>query len=459
MLNRALIFSIVAILFLLVLQGAWLARLIDNEMVNFREEIDIVLNESIKRELNSRLQNLNRGKGFNVVVSNQLSENSATKNRNVMEVDIKSDKKSFTDLSLDQIMQELYKKDNPLNLDSLTIFFSDLLTERGKSSAFTLEFHNENEVQKTKSEEENKGFIFLIPSFDITIPLTVSKDLLIKGTIHYPTSIFKGDLLIILMLSLILTLFILFSIITQTKMLFKQVSLAKVKENITHFLTHELRSPLQSSITNLEVGEISEGANSKYFLGKAKEQLNLLNSLIENILDINKFEKKQSPLTKALFNINEAIEPHIARHNVNTQKSVTIGSNVPQGAENFFGDRLHITNAIGNLVDNAVKYSNDPVVINVSISTSGKNYVITVQDNGIGIPKDEQSKVFEKFYRVGKREHAQKGKGFGLGLTYVMWVVKAHKGTIRLESEVGTGSKFSLVLKNEEYGTEDIIGR
>ncbi|HBG23946.1 MAG: hypothetical protein A2X17_07985 [Bacteroidetes bacterium GWF2_41_61] len=245
----------------------------------------------------------------------------------------------------------------------------------------------------------------------------------------------------------------------QTRMLYKQVSLAKVKENITHFLTHELRSPLQSSITNLEVGEMSEGANSKYFLGKAKEQLVFLNGLIENILDINKFEKRQAPLNKALFNINEAIEPHIVRHSVDSKKSVHISAITQPGQEMLWGDKLHITNAIGNLIDNAIKYSDDPVVIKVTTQTKGSYFRIIVEDNGIGIPKDEQSKVFEKFYRVSKREHSQKGKGFGLGLTYVMWVVKAHKGKIELESEVGVGSKFILSLKNDDNGKEDTAGR
>jgi signal transduction histidine kinase len=241
----------------------------------------------------------------------------------------------------------------------------------------------------------------------------------------------------------------------QTRMLYKQVSLAKLKENITHFLTHELRSPLQSSITNLEVGQMADSKTAPYFLEKTKEQLYFLNGLIENILDINKFEKRQSSLKKELFDINAAIEPHIARHNVDAKKTVTISTDITPGSEMFYGDKLHISNAIGNLIDNAIKYSNDPVNIIVSAKEDKRFYNISVEDNGIGIPKDEQSKVFEKFYRVNKREHSQKGKGFGLGLTYVMWVVKAHKGKISLTSEVGTGSKFTLSLIKNEHGKEN----
>lgn len=459
MLNRALTFSIIAILFLLALQGVWLYRIIESEKTEFRKNTDLLLNESINKELDSRLFSMNKGKGFNVVISNSLSEKSNKSERRIVDVDIKKDKKSFTKVTLEEALQEAYKKDLPLKLDTLATYFTKSLKSADKTTAFILKFTSPDTVKIFESTIKRGGIALFSPSFETTIPLTVSKDLLITATIYYPTSVFKGDLLTILVLSLIVTIFILFSIIMQTRMLYKQVSLAKVKENITHFLTHELRSPLQSSITNLEVGEMSEGANSKYFLGKAKEQLNFLNGLIENILDINKFEKRQAPLNKALFNINEAIEPHIVRHSVDSKKTVHLSAKIEPGQEMLFGDKLHITNAIGNLIDNAIKYSNDPVVITVTTQAKGSYFRIIVEDNGIGIPKEEQSKVFEKFYRVSKREHSQKGKGFGLGLTYVMWVVKAHKGKIELESEVGVGSKFILSLKNDENGTEDTAGR
>lgn len=82
-----------------------------------------------------------------------------------------------------------------------------------------------------------------------------------------------------------------------------------------------------------------------------------------------------------------------------------------------------------------------------------------MQDNGIGIPKEEQGKVFEKFYRVRRKEHSQKGKGFGLGLNYVMWVVRSHRGKIELESEPGRGSCFTLFINNREHGKENSAGR
>jgi signal transduction histidine kinase len=448
MLNRALTFSIIAILFLLALQGVWLFRLIENEKNRIKNQTEYILKDAINKELESRLTSIREGKqnkNFRLVISDNYTKRGNSPENSPQVVDVADTTQSITRVTLEEALQEIYKKDNPLKLDTLVSFFSKSLSEAEILTGFNLAYSTPN-------------ILFFNPYFTLESPLTVSKDLMVTAEIFYPRSVFKGDLLTILILSLIVTLFIFFSIVMQTRMLYKQVSLAKVKENITHFLTHELRSPLQSSITNLEVGEMAEGDNSKYFLGKAKEQLYFLNGLIENILDINKFEKRQAPLNKAMFDINEAIEPHIVRHSVDAKKSVTITASVEPETQMVYGDKMHITNAIGNLIDNAIKYSDDPVVINVNTKTGDKFYQISVEDNGIGIPKEEQSKVFEKFYRVSKREHSQKGKGFGLGLTYVMWVVKAHKGKIELESEVGKGSKFTLSLKLEENGTENSTG-
>jgi len=454
MLNRALSISIIAILFLLSLQAAWLVRIIENEKTKFKNEVELILKDATNKELNSRLKSLSQN-NFRVVLSNNFSPDIVSSNTKVEKINVSKVTQTFTKVTVEEALQEAYKNDFPLNLDTLSAIFSRALDKEQKSTNYKLAYISSDATKIIESKNTNTTIFFLNSSFETIIPLTVSKDLLINATIFYPRSVFKGDLLSILILSLVLTIFILVSIIMQTRMLYKQVSLAKLKENITHFLTHELRSPLQSSITNLEVGQMADSKTAPYFLEKTKEQLYFLNGLIENILDINKFEKRQSSLNKELFDINVAIEPHIARHNIDAKKTVTISTDITPGSEMFYGDKLHISNAIGNLIDNAIKYSNDPVNIIVSAKEDKRFYNISVEDNGIGIPKDEQSKVFEKFYRVNKREHSQKGKGFGLGLTYVMWVVKAHKGKISLTSEVGTGSKFTLSLIINEHGKEN----
>ncbi|HBZ35505.1 MAG TPA: hypothetical protein DEO33_03670 [Rikenellaceae bacterium] len=455
MLNRALTISIIAIFLLLAIQGIWLYRLIDSEKIKYRAQTEEILKDAIDKELNSRLIKLSSIDNFSVTISNKMPSDIRIDSGIVKNINLQDDK-NFTKVSIEEALQDAYKNILPLNIDTLSSFFSKKLIEEGKITNYILTYSDPQKSYKTEYTKQNKSFFLFSSNFNLTVPLNTAKDMIIKAHITYPPTVFKGDLLIMLLASVALTIFIMISIVLQTRMLYKQVTLAKVKENITHFLTHELRSPLQSSITNIEVAEMADSKSAPYFLGKSKEQLYFLNSLIENILEINKFEKKQTPLDKKVFNIREAINPHIARHNVNPKKDIKIITNIPEGSEEVYGDMLHISNAIGNLIDNAIKYSNDSVIINISTYKEGKYFSISIEDNGIGIPKEEQSKVFEKFYRGTKKEHAQKGKGFGLGLNYVMWVVKAHKGKVTLVSEVGKGSTFTLSIKSD-HGKENTI--
>jgi len=456
MLNRALTISIIAIFLLLIIQGIWLYRLVDGEKIKYRTQTEGILKDAINKELNSRLVNISNKNKFEVTISNNAPADIPQKGENFKNIDIKQDNR-FTKISIEEALQDAYKNILPLNLDTLVTYFARQLDENGHLTNFTIVY---SDSRSTREKEFNsfKNKYLIKSSFDVFLPISMSKELAINAHITYPPTVFKGDLLIMLLASVALTIFIMISIVLQTRMLYKQVTLAKVKENITHFLTHELRSPLQSSITNIEVAEMADSKSAPYFLGKSKEQLYFLNGLIENILEINKFEKKQTPLDKRVFNIREAIDPHIARHNVDPKKNIKITTNIPEGSEEVYGDMLHISNAIGNLIDNAIKYSNDSVIINISTYKEGKYFYISIEDNGIGIPKEEQSKVFEKFYRGTKKEHAQKGKGFGLGLNYVMWVVKAHKGKVTLVSEVGKGSTFTLSIKSD-HGKENTISR
>ncbi|MCK9304457.1 MAG: HAMP domain-containing histidine kinase [Bacteroidales bacterium] len=458
MLSRSLSLSIIAILFLLVLQGVWLFRIIDNEMNNFRSGTEKILYEAINSELYSRVVILEEKDNFRVTFSNNTLVDPEKKSEPSQSIDFKSDE-TLTGISMEDILQEAYKNSFPLNLDTLTAHFSHLMDKAGKASSFKLNYTSSDTSYNRYFDLGRKGrFPLISSSFLISKPLSLSKDLQVDAEIFYPRSVYKGDLLTILSISLALTIFILMSIIMQARMLMKQLSIARFKENITHFLTHELRSPLQSSITNLEVGEMADKQSSSYFLGKAKEQLYFLNGLIEKILDINKFEKKSNPLNKSAFGLYEAIEPHIARHNLSTIKKISISFSEQKQGLTVFGDKLHISNSIGNLIDNAVKYSGDPAEIEIECGVRDKYYYVSVKDNGLGIPREEQGKIFEKFYRVNRKEHSQKGKGFGLGLNYVMWVVKSHKGKIELESEPGKGSCFTLLFNNRDHGKENSSG-
>ena len=116
----------------------------------------------------------------------------------------------------------------------------------------------------------------------------------------------------------------------------------------------------------------------------------------------------------------------------------------------IMADEVHFTNVISNLIDNAIKYSKDNLLINISTYTNDKSFCIKVNDNGIGMSKETVKKIFEKFYRA-HTGNIHNVKGFGLGMSYVKTIVDSHKGKISVESVYGEGSTFIIEMPKEAF--------
>ena len=214
---------------------------------------------------------------------------------------------------------------------------------------------------------------------------------------------------------------------------------------MTH-LEHELKKPLATMIS--VVNGILEGKDSvlcprdttKLTMVKARLMKmaditdTMLTSLKTSVLMINrevidlKFEME---MTTEMFSL---IRPY-----------ARVGYRIAEGLEYPCLDKIYFNYVVVNLVDNAIKYGGTHPVVKVDFYTIGDNYVLTVEDNGIGIAPKDQKQIFKQFYRV-KNQQVTKTTGFGLGLTFVHKVVCAYGGSIRLESELGIGSKFTITI-------------
>ncbi|MDR0370712.1 MAG: HAMP domain-containing histidine kinase [Prevotellaceae bacterium] len=256
----------------------------------------------------------------------------------------------------------------------------------------------------------------------------------------------------VVLLVLVLAIFVVAIII-----IFRQKRLDNMKNDFVNNMTHEFKTPISTislasqMLQDPGVGKTSE--TLKHISNVIKDETKRLSFQVEKVLQMAILEKEKTILEFNEIRINHLIEDVIS--NFSIKVNAKGGKIIPKlNAENdlVYVDEIHFTNVIFNLMDNALKYSDRPLLLNIETRNEKQKLLIGIEDNGIGISKEDLKKIFEKFYRVSTG-NLHNVKGFGLGLSYVKRMVDAHKGTIKVESELNIGTKFTIsipTLKNDE---------
>ena len=215
-------------------------------------------------------------------------------------------------------------------------------------------------------------------------------------------------------------------------------------------MTHEFKTPIATislatdSIRDTRVSQNRE--KLEYFLNIIRDENKRMNVQVENVLQMAQIEKGELKVRKETVNMHELIEKAVGLILLQVaSKEGQILSRLEATRPLVTGDPMHLSNVIFNLLDNANKYS--PLKPQITIRTADREnqMVLTVQDNGMGMTKETQKKIFEKFYRV-PTGNIHDIKGFGLGLSYVKAIVEQHGGVITVVSEPGHGSTFEIIL-------------
>lgn len=250
--------------------------------------------------------------------------------------------------------------------------------------------------------------------------------------------------------SLLLALIILFSFAITVFIMFRQKRLSEIRSDFISNMTHELKTPISTiSLASQMLGDKSipvEVKNTGQISKIITEECRRLGSLVEKVLQTSVFDKGKLKLNFDMENMHEIITGVVDNFSLQI-KSRNGRLSVGLNAENFMvkADHVHITNVMSNLLDNAIKYCDKNPDIGIYTQNKLKYVVITVKDNGIGISRNDQKKIFEKFYRV-PTGNIHTVKGFGLGLSYVKMVVEEHNGFVEVESELHQGSAFKIYL-------------
>ncbi|PLX11526.1 MAG: hypothetical protein C0597_14915, partial [Marinilabiliales bacterium] len=389
------------------------------------DEIDsneiVILNNDSNIEVVSTLISKNNSKNVDLL----LIQDSITQSDNNKFYYKTSDnyKKLFNKMVIEYETRETPINER-LNLSELTNLIHKEVIDQGLDSEYEFAIIDDAlDSIKIKSE----GFYndFALQSFKANL---FPNDIIDKSTYLYlylpgKNSIIYKSISLMLIGSIVFTLVIILIFFISIKIAFKQKKLSEIKSDFINNMTHEFKTPIATislaadSIMNPKI--ISDEHKVGDYLKIIKEENRRMNNQVESVLQISLLEKEKFKVTLFEFDLHELIRKAV--QNIELKLKEKNGElKVSLGAENSFAlvDEMHFLNIIHNLLDNAIKYSSEKIVISLKTHTQNGKVHIIVKDHGIGIKKEEIVRIFDKFYRV-PTGNIHNIKGFGLGLSYV----------------------------------------
>ncbi|MGZ3844502.1 MAG: sensor histidine kinase [Flavisolibacter sp.] len=337
----------------------------------------------------------------------------------------------------DRMLQFLF------DLDSL----QDSIKVRELDSAYLKHLDEQNlEIPFSISRvptRETKEPVFNEVTLGFRNPITYRLD------IHEKSSFVLKRIAIPILFSIFLVAFTALSFSLLYRNLLRQNKLSEIKNEFISNITHELKTPIATVSVAIEALR-SFNANldperTKEYLDISANELQRLSLLVDKVLKLSMFEKREIDLQYELLDMKSLVDEVAASLRLQFEKHHAQVNITSSGDTSLEADRLHLVSVIFNLLDNALKYSAEDPQINVHIIGEEKKVNLVIEDSGIGIPEEYRGRIFEKFFRV-PTGNLHNAKGYGLGLSYVAHVINRHNGTINVESIPGDGSKFIISL-------------
>ena len=250
--------------------------------------------------------------------------------------------------------------------------------------------------------------------------------------------------------SALFTIIIIAAFYITVRTMLNQKKMSEIKSDFINNMTHEFKTPLATISLAVDALKNEKVMNDKtkwqYFNNIIKDENKRMNKHVETILQAALMEKQEFRLNLLPLHIHEVLPRIVDNFQLQlNEKNGTVEFLLNATNDVIHVDEVHFTNILSNLIDNAIKYSKENLVIKLTTHRTPKYFIIQIHDNGIGMSKETVKRVFEKFYRA-HTGNLHNVKGFGLGMSYVKSVIDAHKGRIRVESTLGKGSTFTIEI-------------
>jgi two-component system, OmpR family, phosphate regulon sensor histidine kinase PhoR len=366
-------------------------------------------------------------------------------------------KKEGKDKILEKASFDMYLKDiaenypiqKRISKEKLNQMLTNKLKEYGVDTPFEFALYSNGISTKVRSEnfENNKFSTYNVPIFKDVNGLSKYQLMI---TFPEKNKFLISKLLSITILSFLFTIIIVFAYWSTWNQMNKQKQISEIKTDFINNMTHEFKTPIATinlaldAIKNPKV--IDDKEKVQRYMQMIREENKRMHAQVENVLQISKLEKRELEIEKEPIEIETIIDDAIEHISLILEnKEGKISTNLQAHDSTVMINEVHFTNVLVNILENAVKYAIEKPIILVSTENIKNFLIIKVKDNGPGMSKVIQKRIFEKFYR----EHTgdiHNVKGHGLGLAYVKRIVEEHNGFVSVESEKGKGSTFIIKL-------------
>jgi two-component system phosphate regulon sensor histidine kinase PhoR len=342
------------------------------------------------------------------------------------------------------------KYHSEISLDTVAMYVDSLLSVVGINRDVTVQLlAPPDEVVRQNNDRRSSWSL-------MTKPVSIRRDgsRAIRLALNNPYPELARRLSPLFLISAIILGFFAIIIIQLLRFITEQEQMAELRNDFSYAMVHDMKSPLSSIIMGahfLHSGKVDDKPQikEKYYSIIEDEAEHLL-ALVNKLLTISKLENRKLILNKHETDLQPIIDDLVEKAKAKATKPIEVTSRLE--VTTVMADEQYLTEAIANLIDNAVKYSKDEIKIEIKTWDTDKNVLLKVRDNGIGISKEEQQVIFDKFGRAAIHEKNRKGgvSGFGLGLNYVDQVMQAHGGKVTVASEKDKFSEFTLYIPKEK---------
>ena len=396
------ILAVISLLTLAAVQSVWVYRMYDDSVTDFKRRVESAIYKSIY-------------KAFRMDAIPGLAD------------------ANYIKINLDDF--SLYFEPNLMELDALQPYYAEVHFHDGDVSR----------VMMTRGARPT-----LNNPMTTVVPIDDDGQYSLLVFIEMPFKVFLSRMWGLIVSSIAIVLLLSGVLLYLVKTMFRQKTLEEMRRDFTHNITHELKTPISVAVTATDAlrnfsADADPDRRSRY-LEIVETQLTQLSTMVEHILSVS-VEGREYKYNPTVVYLSDVISQLTQGAGMNTGKKPAFNIACANDIK-IMADEFHIKNLLATVIDNAVKYSAEPI-LNIRVTEESNNVTIEIEDNGCGISKEHLSHVFEKFYRVPTGD-IHTVRGYGLGLYYAKQVVELHKGTITMNSRVGKGTTVIIRLPRNE---------